>query len=74
MAVFDVEVVFVAWLKRRRLKPGNCLNHAKVLLGIPSDLSTVVVLCMGPVHSNMLHCWLEAGEVGAVLANWITFF
>ncbi len=46
---------------------GRCLSHATILLEVEEMhfADCPYLVCMGPVEENVLHCWLEAGEIVA---------
>ena len=47
---------------------------SSLLLHVPTNLESVCRVCMGPVSSDCLHCWLEAGETVADLTRPPRFF
>lgn len=62
-------------LARRRVRPGNCLNHFRILADLPRPNG--YLLCQGPVlHpvGRFLHCWLEYEEIVVDLTRRYKFF
>ena len=62
------------YMRRRRLKAGNCLSHVIVLTRLPRHLQGAVLVCMGPGEGRKLHCWLEHQDTVIDLTKSERFF